>query len=204
MVPNHNSDVDELLASGWTMTTHVAASQVHPGSRGGSRSYAHVERARGAGEFVSGRLRVPEGRTVCKKLRGWYERPAEDEPVCPECRDRALRHGIPIVITTTTMVRVPDAAPYELRTLQAVVALLDAQGLRGAGPKTAYEVLVQDYDSGETTETVRALKVALRDGLVERSADGSVWWPTGTARDLFSDTTYDELADHLLCTEAAR
>lgn len=183
------------------MTTHVAASQVHAGPRGGARSYAHIQRMAGAGEFVSGRLRVPEGRTVCKKPRGWYERPAEDEPVCPECKDRALRHGIPIVITRITTVPVPDAAPYELRTLQAVVALLDTQD--GApGPRTAYEVLVRDYDASDTKQTAKALKTAEREGLVERSADGYLWWPTGTARELFVDTMYDEIAGHPLCTDA--
>ncbi|MEH3055461.1 MAG: hypothetical protein PGN13_16190 [Patulibacter minatonensis] len=82
----------------WVLMVHVAPNQTHAGSRG-AKQRTHIQRAEGAGEFSSGRLRVPVRRTLCKKARGWWERPLdpgerERIEVCPKCLDRAVRYGI--------------------------------------------------------------------------------------------------------------
>jgi len=59
---------------------HVPRSQVWEGSRGRQAGKIHLH---------------VDGRVVCGKRRGWYERePMDGEERCPRCVERAERRGI--------------------------------------------------------------------------------------------------------------
>ena len=57
---------------------HVPRSQVWEGSRGRQMGCVHLHL---------------NGRALCGR-RGWYERPAEGERLCPRCEARAVKLGL--------------------------------------------------------------------------------------------------------------
>ena len=67
---------------------HVPRSQVWEGSRGHQSGCVHLHVC--DDELVIGRIRRTKGQSLCGK-RGWWERHAEGERLCPRCeaiRDR--------------------------------------------------------------------------------------------------------------------
>lgn len=83
---------------------HVPRSQVWEGSRGRQSGLVHLHVT---APFDFGRIHRSTGQALCGRT-GWYERPAEGEPLCPRCdeiRARAsLRKGgvlelVPVTLT---------------------------------------------------------------------------------------------------------
>ena len=66
---------------------HVPRSQVWEGSRGGQSGCVHLHVTE---PFELGRIRRKPGQALCGK-RGWWERPAEGERLCPRCESVAGR-----------------------------------------------------------------------------------------------------------------
>lgn len=66
---------------------HVPWSQVWPGSGGRQAGKVHVHVTE---PFVLGRISRERGDSLCGK-RGWYERPAEGESMCPRCEELLSR-----------------------------------------------------------------------------------------------------------------
>jgi hypothetical protein len=63
-----------MAESTLTPLYHVPRSQVWEGSRGRQRGHVHLHRE--------------DGSSLCGR-RGWYERPAEGEALCPRCERKA-------------------------------------------------------------------------------------------------------------------
>ena len=77
------------LSEAFDARYHVPRSQVWEGSRGGQRGHVHLHVRKGDA-FQAGRIRRVQGESLCGK-RGWYERPAEGEGLCPRCLEIGTR-----------------------------------------------------------------------------------------------------------------
>lgn len=83
MTPRPEQDLRSVKA-----LYHVPRSQVWNGSRGRQSGAVHLHVTE---PFDVGRIHRQPGQSLCGK-RGWYERPAEGERLCPRCdeiRERA-------------------------------------------------------------------------------------------------------------------
>lgn len=63
---------------------HVPRSQVWEGSRGRQSGNVHLHLT---APLDYGRIHRNAGETLCRKRRGWYERPAEGEHLCGRCEE---------------------------------------------------------------------------------------------------------------------
>lgn len=80
------------MPDGWEARYLVPLSQVWGGSQGRASGTVHLLAT--APVELGPRMRVRAGQLLCKRPRGWYERPPDGERRCPRCNNRAHLYSI--------------------------------------------------------------------------------------------------------------